>query len=114
MLKRARSKAAIRAALVVAAALSLTTSAGLHPEPSCGAPPARGEHASATNPTGRMDAAAHVCLVCLLHAAAIEPVVASAPPAGAPSGPNREWSRSAPVFSTEFRTNDGRAPPVLL
>jgi hypothetical protein len=110
MLRRSGSKAAV----FVAAALSLTSSVGLHPEPAVGVSPGCDVAVSAPDRTGRIDAAVHVCLVCLLHAVATGPVVAAVASSSAPPEPSCVLLEHVPGSWSASRTADGRAPPVLL
>ena len=112
MLRLMRSTSLVRATICAAAVLSIAASAGLHPEPVTGGAAVRGGTGLTPQGVERGDAAAHMCLVCLLHAPATGPTLSPTIAAVAPSLPEREPAADALPAAPALPANDGRAPPL--
>jgi len=112
MLRDLRSGSGVRAAVCLAALLSLAGSAGLHPEPSGGSIRDAGLTVTLTAGEGALREAQHVCQACILYFAC------SLTPAGAVV-PGVQASRPAVLRSRilfgggpDVRRHEGRAPPL--
>lgn len=110
MIPRLRSSTPVRAALGVAALLSLTAAFGLHPEPSgsTARPEAPGIAAKAS-----VAAPAHDCIACLSGGSALVAEPAGLAHCSADSGPAMADRIAAPPARLLCGSLSGRSPPAF-
>jgi hypothetical protein len=112
MLRDLRSGSGVRAAVCLAALLSLAGSAGLHPEPSGVGVRDAGLAGTLDAGVGGLREAPHVCQVCILYFACsltpTGPVVTGVQPAL----PAVLRSRTPFGGGPDVRRHEGRAPPL--
>lgn len=115
MLGHLRSARPVRATLVLAAALGVGGSLGLHAEPGL----ARGERAATTAAaeayatTGTVSAA-HTCLLCLLFGSVSPSCGSSVAQGNLPCVPGVVTGQPNPEVSPPDPDRGGRAPPAFL
>jgi predicted acyltransferase len=115
MLGHLRSARPVRATLVLAAALGVGGSLGLHAEPG----PARAgltrtSTAVATSAAKEVPPGAHTCLLCLLWGSVLSSGGLSVAPGTLLRVPGTVTGRSMPEMALLTPDRGGRAPPALL
>ena len=112
MLRLIRSRRAVRAALLLGAALTVTGSVGLHAEPAEATLVRTSAGAALTVPPPAQ-LAPHVCVVCLLHFSASLAPTSGPPQAPMPAHDPLAFTSAALVARVDLGPHAGRAPPSL-
>jgi hypothetical protein len=112
MFRSIKTAPIVRAALLVAGVLAVTSSFGLHPEPEHNGPAAAGVEWSRAG--GALEENPHICFACLAHRSIPLPHLFTSVPAPRAAADPAPPASTSPLARLESHPREGRAPPSLV